>query len=77
MTTNIKRVVAYHISRLRDKNPDVRLKSIQELAQLADEDALVALQQAFQTETDAAIKRAAQEAGRTVFTALKSARSGE
>jgi len=77
MTSNVKRVIAYHASRLKDKSVDVRLKSIQELAKLPDEDSLTALQQAFQTEADPAVKKAAQEAGRSVFTQLKSARSGE
>jgi HEAT repeat protein len=73
MSTNIKRVIAYHISRLKDKNPETRLKSIQELGQLPDEDSLVALQQAYQTETDPVVKKAAQEAGRLVFSQINGA----
>jgi hypothetical protein len=73
MTTNIKRVIAYHISRLKDKNPETRLKSIQELAQLPDDESLAALQAAYQSETDPVIKKAAQEAGRLIFSQLNGA----
>lgn len=63
----IKKVVEYHISRLQDKNPQVRLKAIKELELLADPDALEALKSVFDTDTDLEVKRAAQEAGRAIF----------
>ena len=43
----VKRVVAYHISRLKDKSPDVRLKAIRELELLGDPESLSALQEVF------------------------------
>jgi len=66
-----KKLVAYHISRLKDKNPDVRLKSIQELAQLGDTDALAALEQLFKSDGDKDVRKAAQEAGLTIYNANK------
>jgi HEAT repeat protein len=71
MSTSIKRIVAYHIARLQDKNPEVRLKAISELSHLADQDSLDALRQVFETDTDTAVRKAAQEAGRNVFLKLK------
>jgi len=38
-----KKLLAFHIARLKDKNADVRLKSIHELAQLGDAEALPVL----------------------------------
>jgi HEAT repeat protein len=60
-------MVAYHISRLKDKNSAVRLKSINELALLGDPDALEALQEVYQNDTDSEVRKAAQEAGRAIF----------
>ncbi len=65
MTT--KRIVEYHIGRLQDKDPNVRLKSIAELALLGDTDALEALQSLYQKDSDARVRKAAQEAGRAIF----------
>jgi len=62
-----KRIVEYHIGRLQDKDPHVRLKSINELALLGDADALEALQTVYQKDPDAQVRKAAQEAGRTIF----------
>jgi HEAT repeat protein len=66
-----KRIVEYHIGRLQDKDPNVRLKSINELALLGDADALEALQSVYQNDSDARVKKAAQEAGRTIFLKLR------
>jgi len=66
-----KKLVAYHISRLKDKSADVRLKSIQELMQLADTEALPALEQLFKSDTDKEVRRAAQEAGLSIYNANK------
>jgi HEAT repeat protein len=71
-----KRIVEYHISRLQDKNPDVRLKSINELALLADPDALDALQSVFNNDPDPEIRKAAQEAGRAIFLKQREANKG-
>jgi HEAT repeat protein len=71
MTSSIKRLVAYHISRLQDKNPEVRLKAINELSLLADQEALDALQEVFKNDSETAVRKAAQQAGRAVFLKLK------
>ncbi|MDK3161634.1 HEAT repeat domain-containing protein [Anaerolineae bacterium CFX9] len=70
-----KKLVAYHLARLNDKNPDVRLKSIQELQQLGDPDALDRLRAIYENDPDFAVRRAAQEAGRVIF--LRQRRSGD
>ncbi len=62
-----KKLVTYHISRLKDKSPEVRLKSIQELAELGDPEALEPLQEAFRTDPDLEVRKAAQEAGRVIY----------
>lgn len=67
MSSVNKRIVSYHIGRLQDKNPEVRLKSINELAQLGDTDALQALQEVFENDPDMDVRKAAQEAGRSIF----------
>ena len=71
-----KRIVAYHIGRLQDRSPDVRLKAIQELRLLADPEALGALQEVYRSDSSAEVRRAAQEAGRSIF-ATDQARKGQ
>ena len=71
----VKRMVAYHISRLKDKSPAVRLKSINELALLGDAAALEALQEVYKTDDDAEVRKAAQDAGRTIFLKQKQQQS--
>lgn len=63
----VKRVVEYHISRLKDKSPQVRLKAIKELELICDPDSLPALREVFDTDSDVEVRKAAQEAGRTIF----------
>ena len=62
-----KKLVTYHLARLKDKNAAVRLSSIHELAELGDPEALAALQEAYRSDTDLEVRKAAQEAGRTIF----------
>ncbi|GIL12457.1 MAG: hypothetical protein DWB42_00425 [Chloroflexi bacterium] len=71
MTSASKRIVTYHIARLQDKNPQVRLKAISELLLLADPDALDALRAVFETDPDLEVRKAAQEAGRAIFLKMK------
>lgn len=71
MTTSNKRIIAYHISRLHDKSPDVRLKSIAELSLMPDEEALGALRSLVERDPDNQVKKAAQEAGRAIFLKLR------
>ncbi len=67
MTKAAAKILAYHMSRLKDKNPQVRLQSIHELQQLSDPDALDTLQEVFKTDPDPEVRKAAQEAGRAIF----------
>jgi len=62
-----KRIVSYHLSRLQDKSPDIRLKAIHELGLIGDPEALDALQEVFRTDSNPDIRKAAQEAGRAIF----------
>lgn len=77
MTTSVKRIVAYNISRLKDKNRDVRLKAIQDLAQYPDEEALDALKLVVEKDSDFEVRRAAQEAGRAIFKKLKHSQTNQ
>jgi HEAT repeat protein len=67
----IDRMIAYHLERVKDKNPDVRIKSIEELAELEAEQALGTLEEIFRTDPDEAVRRAAQQAGRTIYTRIR------
>lgn len=71
MTPSVKKIVAYHVSRLQDKNRDIRLKAIAELTLLADSDSLDALRSVFENDGDTEVRKAAQEAGRTIFLKIK------
>ncbi|MDZ4764980.1 MAG: HEAT repeat domain-containing protein [Chloroflexota bacterium] len=62
-----KKILAYHLSRLQHRSPEIRLASIQELAQLGDSDALEPLAESFKNDPDPDVRRAAQEAGRLIF----------
>lgn len=63
------RVVSYHIGRLKDKNPEVRMRSIEELRLIGDIAALDPLKEVFETDEDPVVRKAAQEAGRQIFVA--------
>ena len=62
-----QKLVAYHIGRLRDKSAAVRLKTINELAEIGDLGALEALQTVYRHDPEPEVRRAAQEAGRQIF----------
>ncbi len=61
------RLVEYHIERLKNKNPEVRLKAINELRLLGDPAALDALEQVYNTDEEIEVRKAAQAAGREIF----------
>ena len=65
-------LLEYHIGRLKDKNREVRLKSINELRLLADPAAMEPLEQVFKSDSDVEVRKAAQEAGREIFLKQKS-----
>lgn len=62
-----KRLIDYHIARLKDKRPEVRLEAIHQLVLLEAVDALGVLKQLYETDPDLEVKKAAQEAGRQIF----------
>jgi hypothetical protein len=62
-----KRLVEYHVARLQDKSPVIRLKSIQELSLVGDETALDILQSIFENDPDPEVRKAARDAGRAIF----------
>jgi vesicle coat complex subunit len=67
-TLTVPRIVLnYHIKRLRDKNPQVRLNAIEELRKIGDPEAMQPLQEVFQNDDDMQVKRAAQQAGREIW----------
>ena len=74
--SNIKRLVQYHIARLKDKSTDVRLKAIRELEILADAEALDPLKDVYANDDDVDVRKAAQEAGRSIFLKVKAAEGG-
>jgi HEAT repeat protein len=61
------RVVDYHIGRLKDKNPEVRLKSINELKLIGDPAALEPLKDVYESDAEPEVRKAAQDAGRDIF----------
>ncbi len=67
------KVIQFHISRLKDKNQEVLLRTIKELVQLGAraEPALAGLEELFRTAPDPEVKQAAQQAGRIIFTAVQ------
>jgi hypothetical protein len=67
----VDRVIAFHLERLKDKNPAVRLKSIEELTLLEATGALGALENVFRNDPDETVRLAAKKAGRTLYFKLK------
>lgn len=61
------RMIAYHIARLQDKNPGVRLKSIQELDLLNAVTAMDALETLYHQESDTAVREAARKLGLKLY----------
>lgn len=70
-----ERLIAYHLARLQDKNPAIRVRSIEELALLEATEAYSTLEQIFRTDPDEGVRRAAQEAGRSLY--LKMRQNGQ
>jgi HEAT repeat protein len=71
--STVKKMVAYHISRLQDKSIDARIKAIKELELIGDPDALDPLRAVYNSDPDADVRKAAQDAGRTIFLKSQSA----
>ena len=62
-----RKVIEYHMARLKDKRPDVRLNAIKELELIAAPETLDALRAVYENDEDGSVRKAAQEAGRAIF----------
>ncbi len=62
-----KRLIEFHLARLEDKSPAIRLKAIEELKLLGDTGTLDKLQEIFENDPDIEVRKAAREAGRAIF----------
>lgn len=69
-----KKIVHYHIDRLKDREVSVRMDAIRELREIGDPESLPALQDVFAHDEDLNIRRAAQNAGREIFLKLREVR---
>lgn len=76
MSSVNKRLLEYHIARLADKNPAVRLKAVHELELLGDPGALDVLQKIFENDSDTEVRKAAQAAGRAIYAQQRAQRDG-
>jgi len=64
-------LAVYLLPGLRDPNPEIRLKTIQALRDLAELSTMAALEQVYRTDQNLAVQAAAQEAGRDIYNAAK------
>lgn len=73
MASSQDKVIKFHISRLKDKSSDVLLKTIEQLVTFgADaEDALPLLEELFKNNEDVEVRKAAQDAGRSIYLQLQ------
>ena len=72
-----ERMIAYHLARLEDKDPQVRIRSIEELALLEATTAYTALEALYRNDPDETVRKAAQKAGRTLFLKMKEKQEGD
>ena len=72
----VERMIAFHLERLKDKNPAVRLKSIEELILLEATGALDVLENVYRSDPDQTVRLAAKKAGRTLYFKLKEQEDG-
>jgi HEAT repeat protein len=62
-----RKLVEYHLNRLKDKRSDVRLDAIHELSDLGDPDVLDALREVVEYDGDIQVRKAAQTAAITIY----------
>jgi len=62
-----QRIVEYHIARLQNRDRNVRLESVRELALIKAAEALEALKEVYDNDPDIEVRKAAQEAGREIY----------
>lgn len=75
MATSQEKILAYHMSRLQDKRPEVQLNAIEELVAMGAnaKSALKALEECHKNAADDQVKRAAQLGGFAIYKAVKDA----
>lgn len=66
-TVSRARLVDYHLERLKDAQPTVRLDAIKELLLLEAVEAMDVLQRVYREDDSEEVRRAAQSAGRELF----------
>ncbi len=62
-----EKLIAYHLHRLKDRDPQVRMDSIHELEELGSVKVLPALRQLFENDPIPEVRKAAQESGRKLY----------
>lgn len=72
MPSATEKMISYHISRLKDKSPQIRVKSIEELALLEATEAYPVLEELFRTDPEPDVRAAAQKAGRVLYLKIHS-----
>lgn len=65
---SFKRMVEYHINRLKDKRANIRLQVIEELVLLDAVEALEELETIYHNDPNADVRRSAKDAGKKLFT---------
>jgi len=73
----VERMIAFHLARLKDKNPEVRIRSIDELAALEATSVLDRLEELYRTDPDEGVRQVAQQAGRMLYRIKKLREGGE
>ncbi|MBZ0314847.1 MAG: hypothetical protein K8L91_00405 [Anaerolineae bacterium] len=78
MASSEDKMIDFHISRLKDRQAEVLLRTIEELLKFGAkaERALPALEAVYKSATDPNVKEAAHRAGRTIFFATKNGNEG-
>ncbi len=73
MPSSEDKVIQFYISRLKDKDVAVLLKTISALVEFGAKakDALPVLEEVFKNHKDVEVKKAAQEAGRRIYMLVK------
>lgn len=73
MPSSEDKIIDFHISRLKDKNPQVQLKSIEGLLALKEKAAraIDALRVCYENSDDEVVKKAARQAGFDIFMATR------
>ncbi|MBN2303414.1 MAG: HEAT repeat domain-containing protein [Anaerolineae bacterium] len=67
MASATERMIAYHLSRLKDKRAEVRREAIQELALLKAVEAYDTLEDMFHNDPDEVVQKTAQRAGLLLY----------